>query len=110
MMKQVLNKHFSQLTLYKEILNKSSPIYKEIAAVKCIIDFRIAYYDMIGKNSSEYREAAIELHRKLNRTTVTWLNAALDTWAARLRDSFLVRFKTVKGYINHYRQLSTKIS
>lgn len=35
------------------------PKYKDIAAVKCIIDFRIAYYHMIGKNSSLYREAAI---------------------------------------------------
>lgn len=63
MMNQVLNKHFLQLSSEKLRASQSWPIYKEIAAVKCIIDFRIAYYDMIGRDSSKYRSAALELHR-----------------------------------------------
>jgi len=79
--------------------------------VKCIIDFRIAFYDKIGKDSSEHREAAIKLHRQLDRWTIIQLNNVLDVWSSKFKDSeFLVRSLTVKGYVNHYRRIQTKIS
>lgn len=58
MMRIVLTKH-----LAKDNLNKPDAIIREIAGVKCIIDFRIAYYDIIGKSPQKYLEAALELHK-----------------------------------------------
>lgn len=36
---------------------------REVAGIKCIFDFRIAYYNLIGKSPLKYNEAALELHK-----------------------------------------------
>ncbi len=58
MMRIVLTKH-----LVKDNVNKPDAIMREVASVKCIVDFRIAYFKFIGKSPQKYVEAALELHK-----------------------------------------------
>ena len=51
---------------------------KELAGVKCIIDFRIAYYGFIGHSRSKYLEAALELHKGLTNSVVSSLNDIIE--------------------------------
>jgi len=59
MMNQVNKKYFLKLKSMDQRDVRKHNIYKEIAAVKCIIDFRIAYYEKSGIDSQKYRDAAI---------------------------------------------------
>ncbi len=63
---------------------------KEIAAVKCIIDYRIAYYPLIGRDPQRYVKAALVLHKFLTRNTVEEVNKILECWLAGFKLSFLV--------------------
>jgi hypothetical protein len=48
--------------------------FKELAAIKCIIDFRIALYSLTGqykKRLKRYQEAALTLHKCLTKETLT---------------------------------------
>jgi len=46
-------------TVEKHLKQTELKDFREIAAVKCIIDFRIAYYTLIGKNTAKYLKAAL---------------------------------------------------
>ena len=59
MMNQVNKKYFLKLKSINRFDDQKHYIYKEIAAVKCIIDFRIAYYEKSGIDSKKDRDAAI---------------------------------------------------
>lgn len=77
---------------------------KEISAIKCIIDFRIEYYNFIGKkNYLNYLEAAIDLHRRLTKKTVSMMNEQLDKWIINMDGHPLIVYrKSRKNYVDHY--------
>jgi len=59
MMRIVMTKH-----LAKDKFTKiDDATMREVAGIKCIFDFRIAYYNLIGKSPLKYNEAALELHK-----------------------------------------------
>lgn len=52
-------------------LTHQNPNMKEVAAIKCVIDFRLSYYSKIGKDRSKYLIAALELHKRLTARQVS---------------------------------------
>ena len=76
----------------------------EIAGVKCIIDFRIAFYKKIGKRSTLYEDAALTLHKKLTCEKVEAVNGILKSWTPANKQCFIVVKKSRKRYLDHYRQ------
>lgn len=57
---------------------------KEVAAIKCIIDFRIAYYTMVGRDPNKYLKAATQLHKDLTSHSVSVVNSIIKLWTVRL--------------------------
>jgi hypothetical protein len=93
--------------IMKLVLQKYVPKndIKEIAAVKCIIDFRITFYNIVGKDSRRYVQAGLELHKRLTRNTVAQVNSTLAGWLDGKKLRFVVEQDSRKSYINHYSKL-----
>jgi hypothetical protein len=67
---------------------KQSPVnIKEIAAIKCVLDFRLAYYKLAGKSKaySRYLIGALTLHKCLTNEIIPGLNRVLEDWQKKAK-------------------------
>ncbi len=74
MLPQNLGKLMRQLL---KNLSANNENMQEVAAIKCVIDFRLCYYSKIGRDRSKYLLAAVELHKRLTARHVTHINEML---------------------------------
>jgi len=79
MMRLIIDKHLTSDE--NSVLNEVNT--REVAAVKCIIDFRIAYYELIGRSVAKYIDAAIELHKRLTNNKIITMNRIIKQWMSR---------------------------
>lgn len=84
--------------------------HKEIAAVKCLIDFRIRFYEMTGSDSDckKYVQGAIDLHKCLTKESVPAMNRVIEEWTAQKKLDFLIICESRKRYLDHYKALLRK--
>lgn len=60
---------------------------REIAAAKCLIDFRIRFLELTGKAKEhrKYVHGALDLHKSLNSRSVDAVNQVLEEWTQRVK-------------------------
>lgn len=59
---------------------------REVSAVKCVIDFRVAYYNLVGNNKArvKYISAALDLHKHMTNRKIEAMNRIVRDWVCSL--------------------------
>jgi hypothetical protein len=81
---------------------------KDLAAIKCILDFKLHYCRVVGGKALNTRvkvvDAALRLHEMLSTVQTEKVNFTITTWQRGLK-TFVEVQKTRKGYLNYYKAL-----
>ena len=84
---------------------------KDLAAIKCILDFKLHCCRVIGgsalKDRAKIVEAALRLHEMLSTFQTDKVNFTITTWQRDLK-TFVEVQNTRKGYLNYYKALKLK--